>query len=183
MQLKDQKALEDLYMGMVYCKNNHLIRLEEGEENKPVAPDPGWKELEKDSEQRKGPCICGSNKPFNKCCGVRIEIGDVAYVMTAEECHWLNFSRLKPEYVKQWNKVAGKCGIVVGRQQIKSSEMFKGNSSDVIETLKGIKRPDGEVYAIDESLIDFPTEEQKKQYEMEKRFSTELPELNGIFFD
>jgi hypothetical protein len=182
MQSKDQTALENLYMGMVYCKNNHLVRIDEKEEGKLISPDPGWEKLEKDSDQRQGPCICGSNKPFSKCCGVRMEIGDIAYVMTAEECHWLNFSKLKPEYKKQWDKVAGKCGVLVGKRVIPTKDVYESNTESM-EVVKGIKRPDGTVYAADENLLDFPTEEQKKQFEIEKKFSTQLPELNGIFFD
>jgi hypothetical protein len=146
-----------------------------------------WGPLPKENNSRKGPCICGSGKPFNKCCGSRIEVGNLVTVMSNEEAHWLDLSNMAPEYKIQWETAVHKVGELIGCKWVKTKEVYKPKESwgPGVNTIKmllyGIKLLDGKIYAIDRDLVDWPTEEQTTHYNSIKQMETKLPEVAGIF--
>ena len=170
---KDQQLLEEAYR-TIY-------------ESEVLKTETGWLDIPK-SEHNK-PCICGSGHPFNECCGIGAQKGDLVYVMDEDECHWLNFSRLKNPYKTYWNEIKNKCGILIGRKMIPSALFTSGayaqSDPDSTDMVYGIKRPNGKIYEVPHSLVDSePSEDALKQYKKDLALSSledKLPEIKGIF--
>ena len=175
MKSKDQQLLEEAYRSIY----------EDKVANSNTEVEPGWDVIPK--SEYNDPCICGSEKPFNECCGAGYtQVGSTVYIMDEHECHWLDFSRLKEPYKSDWKSNKNACGVVVGQKIVFSHLMFSHieKESDSIETVYGIKRPNGKIYTIPHELIDSEiTEKAAKKYQQElsmRDLEDRLPELKGI---
>lgn len=175
MKSKDQQLLEEAYRSIYEDKVT----------DSSTEAEPGWEAIPK--SEYNSPCICDSGKPFNECCGSKYtQVGSTVYVMDEHECHWLNFSNIKEPYKSDWKATKNACGVAVGQKTVPSHSMFSGvkTESDSIETVFGIKRPNGKIYAIPHELIDseIPEKAAKRyQHELSMRDTEDrLPELKGI---
>ena len=176
MKSRDQQLLEEAYQSIY----------EDKVANSNTEVEPGWDVIPK--SEYNNPCICGSEKPFNECCGAGYtQVGSTVYIMDEHECHWLDFSGLKEPYKTNWNAIKNKCGVVVGQKTISSASMLSfdySEDSESTEIVYGIKRPNGKIYAIPHELIDSEIPEKAaKPYQQElnmRDIENRLPELEGI---